>query len=201
MKKANTYAYWFLLMFILVNPLYSSGYEQVTTNKKAFSPNGANYLYFKISQENIGKIFVYNSRLKKTIVIAEAPLRYQSFNYKWYNDDLLEMNIWTGSPGNYSIFYSVDSNRISEKHYFPLAVDPRRYLVLLGQEYVYMTGIFDSKHSYKLDLNFQKTAIKFQIFDLENTYFDKNGNLVFRYQDADGKWSTGRIERDMIKLQ
>jgi len=191
----------FLLILSFVNPLYSFGSEQIMANKKAFSPNGAHYLYFKVSQEDVAKILVYNDRLKKTFTIVETPLRYQSLNYKWFNDDLLEINIWTGSPGNYSIFYSVDNNKISEEQYFPLAVDPRRYLVLLGQEDVYITGIFDTKHSYKLDLNFQKTAIKFQIFDLERTYFDKSGNLLFRYQDADGRWVTGRLEKDMIKLQ
>ena len=82
-----------------------------------------------------------------------------------------------------------------------MAVESKRYLVLLGQEDVYITGIFDTKRSFKLDLNFQKTAIMFQIFDLENTYFDKSGNLLLKYQDVDGKWVTRRIEKDMIKLR
>jgi hypothetical protein len=189
------------MMSIFLNSLYSFGSEQITANKKAFSPNGVNYLYYSISQENIAKIFVYNSCLKKTVIVAETPLRYSFLDYKWYNDDLLEINVKTGSPGNFSIFYSVNNNKVSEKHDFPLAVDPKRYLVLLGQEDAYITDIFEAKHIYKLDLNFQRTAIKYLIFDLKNTYFDEDGNLLFKYRDTNDKWVKGQLERDTIKLR
>ena len=201
MKKQIIYACLVLMMFIFVNSLYSFGSEQITTNKKAFSPNGVNYLYYNMSQENIAKIFVYNSFLKKTVIVAETPLGYPFLDYKWYNDDLLEINVKTGSPGNFSIFYSCNNNKVSEKHDFPLAVDPKRYLVLLGQEDAYITGIFETQHIYKLDLNFQTTAIKYLIFDLKDTFFDEDGNLLFTYRNTNDKWVTGRLERDMIKLK
>jgi hypothetical protein len=39
------------------------------------------------------------------------------------------------------------------------------------------------------------------VIDLEHTYFDKDGNLIIRYQDQANKWVTRRTEKDMIKLQ
>jgi hypothetical protein len=143
MKKQIIYVNLFLIMLFFVSPLHSFGEgRRITTwvaaNDKAFSPNGANYLYFKPSHQKMAKIFVYNSRLNKTISIAEAegPVRYGDLNCYWYNNDLLEINIGTGSQGNYSIFYSVN-NKMSEEHWFTVALDPKRYLVLLGQEDVY----------------------------------------------------------------
>lgn len=207
-EKKIIYTNLFLLMLVLVNPSQSFGWGRrvttsITANDRAFSPKGANYLYFKPTQQEIAKIFVYNGRFHKTVSIAEAesPVRYGSLNYQWYNDDLLEINIGTGSPGNYSIFYSVDNNKISEEHWFTVAVDPKRYLVLQGEEDVFITGIFDTKQKYKLNLNFYDAATKWLVIDLEHTSFDKDGNLLIRYQNPAKKWLTARIEKEMIKLQ
>ena len=73
--------------------------------------------------------------------------------------------------------------------------------MLLGQEDVYITGIFDTKHKYKLNLNFKTSAMKYLIFDLKNTRFDNDGNLLIKYQDNADKWVTKRLEKNMIKLQ
>lgn len=175
--------------------------EEVKANKKVFSPNGVNYVYYKMSSREKAKIFVYNNLLNTLVTITEISLRYPlDKGISWHNDDLVEINIKTGSPGNFSIFYSVNNDKISEKHYFPLAVDPNRYLVLLGDEEVYITGIFDTKNRYKLDLDFQVTAIKWLIFDRTNTYFDETGNLIFKYRNTNNEWVTGRLEQDLIKL-
>lgn len=185
-----------ILFIIIINLNYSSRAEENKAYQKVFSPNGCNFLYYEESFNKKTKLFVYNEHLQKTVTIAEVYIRYSlDKGILWHNDDLLEINIKTGSPGNFSIFYSVNNNKISEELYFPLAVYPNKYLVLLGQEDVYITSIFDTKYRYKIDLDFQKTAIKWLIFDRKETYFDKNGNLFLKYKNNNNEWVTKQLEK------
>ena len=147
------------------------------------------------------KLIVYNGKMKKETIMDELILRYNlSDSVKWHSNDLIEVNIKTGSPGNYSLFYSVDMDKVSKKHNFPLAIDANNNIILIGTEEVYVTNIFDGKTKYILNLDFANSAIKWLIFERENTYFDQEGHLNLKYTNSAGKWVEEKIKKESWKI-
>lgn len=117
------------------------------------------------------------------VKIYETKIRYPYFgDLKWYNNnELLEINITTGSPGHYSIFYSYAKDQVSTIHDFPIAVEPKNHLVLLGQEEVFVTKIFDPTYKFVIDEDFENSAIKWLVVDQDVTRFTSNGDLVIKF--------------------
>lgn len=169
---------------------------------KIYSPNKLHFFYTEELSKKQYRLYVYNGICKENILIYEGYLKYPLNNSVviWHNNDLLEINIGTGSPGNYSLFYSCKLDKTSDKHYFPVAVNADRYLVLIGQEEVYITNIFENITKYYIKRDFENTAIKWLIFEKNNTYFDFEGNLIIKYMNSVKVWITEKINSTEIDL-
>ena len=179
-----------LFVFIFVSfqlPLF--GIEDI--ERKILSTNRKNFVFIRSSNEKKSeyKVYVFNSLLKKNNHLLDTYIRFSLDDFfkriRWYNDDLVEINVTTGSPGNFSIFYSIKKNKKSDIIYFPLAIDSKDYLILVGQENAFISHIFEPSNEYILNENFADTAIVWLLFDKKGTYFDIEGNLHLSFTDRE----------------
>jgi hypothetical protein len=154
------------------------------------SPEGDNYFFTYKGRDDITEFYVHNGEIDVNILIRKMrlyrPLRMQGI--VWHTNELLEVNVETGSPGNFSVFYCVTDNLISDNLYFPVAVDAKRKRVLIADESVYIRDIFVDKFKFVLEREFALTAIKWLVIDRHTTHFNKDGSLSIRYLNKDNEW-------------
>ena len=62
-----------------------------------------------------------------------------------------------------------------------MAVDITGSYALVGEEDVYVLDIFKGKKIFYINRNYDNTAIKYLLFDLKETKFLDNGDLVIAY--------------------
>ena len=122
-------------------------------------------------------------------MIFSVKLRYKLRKdaIKWFKNKIFEIKIHTGNPGVYSIFVSVNDGIISNPVNFVMAVDITGSYALVGEEDVYVLDIFKRKKLVCINRNYDNTAIKYLIFDLKETKFLDNGNLVIAYYNLSMK--------------
>jgi hypothetical protein len=169
-------------------------------NKKEFySPNGEfRCTIILLGKKLTAEIFDIKARNRKQIY--NSFYRYSELLQDvavWRSNDLLEIKIPTGSPGIYSVFYSVKRKLLSDEYFFPLAVEGNRYWILTGGEEVAVYDIF-TKAKYLIKRDYLFTAIKYLVFNKANTYFRNDGNLQIEYTNSLSQIKREIIEKDEI---
>ena len=156
--------------------------QELLSNTKYYSDDGISYFKFT-EQGGVTKGFVWDKKSQHELMIFSLELRYKLRTdcIRWFKNRILEIKIHTGSPGVYSIFVSVNDGIISNPVNFVMAVDITGSYALVGEEDVYVLDIFKGKKIFYINRNYDNTAIKYLIFDLKETKFLDNGDLMITY--------------------
>ena len=156
--------------------------QELLPDTKYYSDDGSSY--FKFTEHGgVTKGFIWNKKTQNELMIFSLKLRYKLRKdaIKWFKNKIFEIKIHTGNPGVYSIFVSVNDGIISNPVNFVMAVDITGSYALVGEEDVYVLDIFKGKKIFYINRNYDNTAIKYLIFDLKETKFLDNGDLVIAY--------------------
>ena len=156
--------------------------QELLSNTKYYSDDGISYFKFT-EQGGVTKGFVWDKKSQHELMIFSLELRYKLRTdcIRWFKNRILEIKIHTGSPGVYSIFVSVNDGIISNPVNFVMAVDITGSYALVGEEDVYVLYIFKGKKIFYINRNYDNTAVKYLIFDLKETKFLDNGDLMITY--------------------
>lgn len=156
--------------------------QELLSNTKYYSDDGISYFKFT-EQGGVTKGFVWDKKSQHELMIFSLELRYKLRTdcIRWFKNRILEIKIHTGSPGVYSIFVSVNDGIISNPVNFVMAVDITGSYALVGEEDVYVLDIFKGKKIFYINRNYDNTAVKYLIFDLKETKFLDNGDLMITY--------------------
>ncbi len=175
--------------------------DGVAIGQSVPSPDNKSYFYSEGAEGGNVRFFVYNGSLQKTVMLLEQFMRYPIQKAEWHDADLFELDVATGSPGIFALFYPVSKDRTSDPFWFPIAVDTTRELVAVAQERVYIARIFASETRFYPDLATKKTAITWLVIDREKTFFTSDGQLRIRYETNVGAWAEGalRVDASMLK--
>ena len=156
--------------------------QELLPDTKYYSDDGSSYFKFT-EQGGVTKGFIWNKKTQNELMIFSLKLRYKLRKdaIKWFKNKIFEIKIHTGSPGVYSIFVSVNDGIISNPVNFVMAVDITGNYALVGEDDVYVLDIFKGKRIFYIIRDYARTAIKYLIFDLKETKFLDNGDMVITY--------------------
>jgi hypothetical protein len=141
-------------------------------------------------------LFIYNGILKKKRLFTKLPFRYEP-DITWHGNDLVQVTVGTGSPGQFSLFYDLKKDVFSKEMWFVLAFDKKRRIVVLGEDRLRVVKVFENKEILEVKRNdFPVTAILFLVVEKAN--FDAQGNLHIQYQNSAGGKSTAVISSSEI---
>lgn len=159
--------------------------QELLSNTKYYSDDGISYFKFT-EQGGVTKGFVWDKKSQHELMIFSLELRYKLRTdcIRWFKNRILEIKIHTGSPGVYSIFVSVNDGIISNPVNFVMAVDITGNYALVGEDDVYVLDIFKGKRIFYIIRDYARTAIKYLIFDLKETKFLDNGDMVITYYNS-----------------
>lgn len=134
----------------------------------------------------VTKGFVWDKKSQHELMIFSLELRYKLRTdcIRWFKNRILEIKIHTGNPGIYSIFVSVNDGIISNPVNFVMAVDITGNYALVGEDDVYVLDIFKGERIFYIIRDYARTAIKYLIFDLKETKFLDNGDMVITYYNS-----------------
>ena len=172
----------YFVIILIFHFLVKLSSQELLPNTKYYSDDGSSYFKFT-EQGGVSKGFIWNKKTQNELMIFSLQLRYKLRKdaVRWFNNKILEIKIHTGNPGVYSIFVSVNDGIISNQVNFVMAVDITGSYALVGEEDVYVLAIFKGKKIFYINRNYDNTAIKYLIFDLKETKFLDNGDLVIAY--------------------
>jgi len=143
---------------------------------------------------DIQKLHINNGLLNTKRVIVEASFRYEPI-IKWHNNEVVEITIGTGSPGRYSVFYNLKTDKVSENIWFVLAYDTNRKIALLGDDRLRLIKVFEEKEIMDVKIpDIKLTAINFLV--VNNANFDDNGNISINYISSDNQNKSIVIETE-----
>lgn len=156
--------------------------QELLPDTKYYSDDGSSYFKFT-EYGGVTKGFIWNKKTQNELMIFSLKLRYKLRKdaIKWFKNKIFEIKIHTGSPGVYSIFVSVNDGIISNPVNFVMAVDITGNYALVGEDDVYVLDIFKGKRIFYIIRDYARTAIKYLIFDLKETKFLDNGDMVITY--------------------
>ena len=168
-----------ILIFLFLIKLSS---QELLPDIKYYSDDGSSYFKFT-EQGGVTKGFIWNKKTQNELMIFSLELRYKLRKdaIRWFKNKIFEIKIHTGNPGVYSIFVSVNDGIISNQVNFVMAVDITGSYALVGEEDVYVLDIFKGKKIFYINRNYDNTVIKYLIFDLKETKFLDNGDLMITY--------------------
>ena len=168
-----------ILIFLFLIKLSS---QELLPDIKYYSDDGSSYFKFT-EQGGVTKGFIWNKKTQNELMIFSLELRYKLRKdaIRWFKNKIFEIKIHTGNPGVYSIFVSVNDGIISNQVNFVMAVDITGSYALVGEEDVYVLDIFKGKKIFYINRNYDNTAIKYLLFDLKETKFLDNGDLMITY--------------------
>nr|WP_315314959.1 hypothetical protein [Treponema denticola] len=172
----------YFVIILIFHFLVKLSSQELLPNTKYYSDDGSSYFKFT-EQGGVSKGFIWNKKTQNELMIFSLQLRYKLRKdaVRWFNNKIFEIKIHTGNPGVYSIFVSVNDGIISNQVNFVMAVDITGSYALVGEEDVYVLDIFKGKKIFYINRNYDNTAIKYLIFDLKETKFLDNGDLVIAY--------------------
>ena len=159
--------------------------QELLSNTKYYSDDGISYFKFT-EQGGVTKGFVWDKKSQHELMIFSLELRYKLRTdcIRWFKNRILEIKIHTGNPGIYSIFVSVNDGIISNPVNFVMAVDITGNYALVGEDDVYVLDIFKGERIFYIIRDYARTAIKYLIFDLKETKFLDNGDMVITYYNS-----------------
>ena len=159
--------------------------QELLSNTKYYSDDGISYFKFT-EQGGVTKGFIWNKKSQHELMIFSLELRYKLRTdcIRWFKNRILEIKIHTGNPGIYSIFVSVNDGIISNPVNFVMAVDITGNYALVGEDDVYVLDIFKGERIFYIIRDYARTAIKYLIFDLKETKFLDNGDMVITYYNS-----------------
>ena len=159
--------------------------QELLSNTKYYSDDGISYFKFT-EQGGVTKGFVWDKKSQHELMIFSLELRYKLRTdcIRWFKNRILEIKIHTGNPGIYSIFVSVNDGIISNPVNFVMAVDITGSYALVGEDDVYVLDIFKGERIFYIIRDYARTAIKYLIFDLKETKFLDNGDMVITYYNS-----------------
>ena len=159
--------------------------QELLPDRKYYSDDGSSY--FKFTEHGgVTKGFIWNKKSQHELMIFSLELRYKLRTdcIRWFKNRILEIKIHTGNPGIYSIFVSVNDGIISNPVNFVMAVDITGNYALVGEDDVYVLDIFKGERIFYIIRDYARTAIKYLIFDLKETKFVDNGDMVITYYNS-----------------
>ena len=159
--------------------------QELLSNTKYYSDDGISYFKFT-EQGGVTKGFVWDKKSQHELMIFSLELRYKLRTdcIRWFKNRILEIKIHTGNPGIYSIFVSVNDGIISNPVNLVMAVDITGNYALVGEDDVYVLDIFKGERIFYIIRDYARTAIKYLIFDLKETKFLDNGDMVITYYNS-----------------
>lgn len=159
--------------------------QELLPDTKYYSDDGSSYFRFT-EHGGVTKGFIWNKKSQHELMIFSLELRYKLRTdcIRWFKNRILEIKIHTGNPGIYSIFVSVNDGIISNPVNFVMAVDITGNYALVGEDDVYVLDIFKGERIFYIIRDYARTAIKYLIFDLKETKFLDNGDMVITYYNS-----------------
>ena len=159
--------------------------QELLPDTKYYSDDGSSYFRFT-EHGGVTKGFIWNKKSQYELMIFSLELRYKLRTdcIRWFKNRILEIKIHTGDPGIYSIFVSVNDGIISNPVNFVMAVDITGNYALVGEDDVYVLDIFKGERIFYIIRDYARTAIKYLIFDLKETKFLDNGDMVITYYNS-----------------
>ena len=159
--------------------------QELLPDTKYYSDDGSSYFRFT-EHGGVTKGFIWNKKTQNELMIFSLKLRYKLRKdaIKWFKNKIFEIKIHTGNPGVYSIFVSVNDGIISNPVNFVMAVDITGNYALVGEDDVYVLDIFKGERIFYIIRDYARTAIKYLIFDLKETKFLDNGDMVITYYNS-----------------
>ena len=159
--------------------------QELLPDTKYYSDDGSSYFRFT-EPGGVTKGFIWNKKSQHELMIFSLELRYKLRTdcIRWFKNRILEIKIHTGNPGIYSIFVSVNDGIISNPVNFVMAVDITGNYALVGEDDVYVLDIFKGERIFYIIRDYARTAIKYLIFDLKETKFLDNGDMVITYYNS-----------------
>ena len=188
MRHGKVVKYGYIKQFLLV--LYLVGPQQysVAADKTilSHSPDKKSYVYFK-TDEDTGhqRLYIFNNKFKKRRLLTDGKFRLTP-KVVWHDKKNVEIVVYTGSPGRFSIFYNLKNNRKSEKLWFVIAFNRHKEIALLGGVNIELKKIYSNKKVKILKIDdIYHTAINFLV--VQDAVFQQNNDLFFRYSTRTNK--------------
>ncbi len=169
------------------------------------SPDGRSRVHGKLHlhENTMDELYVFNGYLGVDREVLKTFFRYEP-NVLWHSNEIVEIEVGTGSPGRYSKFYDLRNDTISTEIWFVIAYDVSRSIAAVGEERLLITkvfqvdkpGAYNSNNSVELKRDFKPTAILWLI--IRSGRFDSEGNFLFEYQNNKGTWVKSAVHADEI---
>ena len=147
---------------------------------ESYSPDNKSKVYGDvISWEDNQELFIQNGITGNKKLLLKSSFKFEP-EITWFGNDVVQVRVATGSPGNYSIFYDIKSDRVSEELCFVLAFDKNNNLALLGEDKLLVKEVFNGKiiHTLKIK-DIYNSFVLAQVVDYAK--FDDNDKLTIKY--------------------